>query len=289
MWEMNGGDPPWAVGYEASGDVPEWMTVFKKAYQRIYVVFKGTQMQVKALTPAFTANGGIGADAQNLFFSWNPQESESSANSAYNRDTAWPGAAYTDAAATELYLSPGNTATSAMTNTNRGGAHKAFYAEYAGAQNKLLATGEGGDRWQNSKDDAAATARAQSFTTMFQNYPAHKVFCWWNAGSPAPGMGVSEIGYRGKGANVTAAEKAFCNSEVMNPTLTVTYRPQVSGFTVLNQNRVPVGKAGTRYGPAQLSGGLFYRVANGTLMSPANVQGYGYGRYITTTIRLSRR
>ena len=281
MWEFNGGDPPWAIDHEwdfGSPDPSTWETNWLKAWQRIYLIFKGSDADVATLTSGFfpgstpyALNGGHSADARNVLFVWGGQEYETAGShgATQNRDSGYPGDAYVDAAATELYLSPGHTAEQMLTNTGGAGwggiTHKPFYSEYADNRDKIITPGEGGTRWKTG-ETTTAVDRVNSYIPAFEARPQVKVFLWWDGGSPS-GAGQSALGDP-KPAVVQNAEKAFFNDPYMMPELTVTYAPHAWSEEP-TQGRAPVGHAKTNYGPGQLGAILLRRTATSDTMAAA--------------------
>lgn len=301
MWEFNGGDPPWGAGHEMStgtgGSMTRWDAAFKAAWKRIYIIAKGTDTQIATLNTVYTgANAftaaGSSAGATNCFFIWNSQESESSTHS---RDQMYPGDAYVDMVATELYTQKDGAghdlATTDRVEGTNGGKHVPLTNYYTASHGlKRFAPGEGGLRSDKAGITPADTAadmiqRAEAFRTMAKGYGgASAIWCYWNSGSTT--NGISKIEYQP--ATVLTKLKDVFGDPVFNPVLDTTFDDVATPWVEQIQGRAPVGNANTRYGPDQIGTAVYRKTLNANGNTGQVIpSAYGFGEWTAITLVMS--
>ena len=239
------------------------------------------------------------ADAQNVYFHWNTQSSEST---AYSRDTMYPGDKFVDIAGTEAYLVPSPDMTSVLTETNLGGTtHKAIkqYSDGTGfAANNVVnpnitgttgdnvgGNGEGGPRWDSTAADTSpATTRINSYLPGIKSAPNWGLFSWWDGGSG----GTKNNTIESYPAAMLTAVQNFVNDPYMNPNINTSFKSLPAGWTVTQQYRwQDVNGSGVNTGTNQMGQVLLHKTATGASVTGPAVKSFGYGKWSTIHFALN--
>lgn len=298
MWfrpycEMEGGDHPWEAGWVV-GSASGYATAFNQAWRRLWIITKGTQAQVNALSPAYgggSVNGGAAIQADNVLFFWNPTNTIQLAQAT--RDNLYPGDAYVQMAGTEAYVPDGpvsNSYSQTLDNTltGAGGTEVPIYTYFTpgnafSAGGKIIGHGESGNRWKGSGDTSACVTRTNTFSVI-QSHPGVKMFIWWNGGSTG-GAGLSKIDDSTYPAAVLTAVQNFFALPYMHPTLDNTLTTP-AGWNEIYQYRARLGGTDTNYGSGMSGTQTMYKTSTSTSVTAPVITGYGYADYSAITFAL---
>lgn len=291
--ELEGGDHPWEAGWVLSANVSTYVTKFNQGWQRLWIITKGTQAQVNALSPAYTGtsvNGGNAVQADNVMFFWNPTNTVQYAQAT--RDKMYPGDPWVQMAGTEAYLPDGPVGQSYSqtldsTLSSGGATEVPIYTYYTpgnafSAGGKIIGHGEAGNRWKGSSDTTAAISRTNTFGQFIQTHPGVKLFVWWNGGS-STGTGSSQI--ESHPAALLTADQNFFNLSYMHPTLDVTVNTP-TGWSEVYQYRTRLGATGVNYGAGMAGTQHLNQTATGTSVTAPAIKAYGYGNWSAITTAL---
>jgi endo-1,4-beta-xylanase len=313
--EMNGGDHPWEVAWETHvhrATDAEHATYLKLAWQRVFLIAKGTDAELASAgmlsaggfttsSLAYTQNSGHSADAQNVFFHWNPQAFETSTTNRW--DDYWPGTtpsgrAYVDFAGVELYISTGGTWSSTLnqllhsTTVNSGRTHNSLYDHYIPLTNlNGGGSGETGYRYKSSEaSTAAAIARINSIfdgTNGLAFNPLWRFLGYWDGGLETGTNGDSHVDNTGH-SDIRTAITTILATGYLRPVLTDTMLSAPSGWTLGKQARRSLDtgstSAHTNGGPGEVGSIVLWASAP---IASATASTVGYGNYTSLSLLVS--